>query len=862
MKGSYTLRNAQRQTQRYKWFRVTVTLCGIVLISSFNRAAAEGEPEAVNVEYNPDFIHGSGVDVARFSAGNPVLPGKYDVIVWVNGEKRGKENILFRVPEGQSGAEACLSFDQLTRLGIRLDEKKQDTDKSQQCAFMHEWIDQSSSRYNSGDFELNIRVPQLNLVAIPRGYIDPSLWESGETAGFVDYSGNIYSQFQGPRDGAGRANSYNSNLQLAAGFNYGEWRLRKRITTNWASGNSPTTQNLYGYAARDITSLKSELVMGDTNTAGDLFDSFSLRGVMLRSDERMLPDSLRSYTPVLRGIAETNARVTVMQRGLNIYETVVPPGPFELSDIGTMGWGGDLELVVTEADGRQRRQSVPFSAPPMLLHEGVSNFTLLAGELKDQQSSLTPPVAQGTYRYGLSNAWTLYGGAQFGEKYHAFGIGNAFNTPIGGISFDLMHAKSIIRNDEHASGNSYQINYSKYLSDTDTNLTLAAYRYSTRGFYSFREAATERDARYDLNANRDTRTRHRFTATVSQRVADTMSLWFSGSLYTYWGDRGDSRQYSVTFNHSLNTFSYGLTAMRSRNELGHDENSVLLSVSVPLGSRTAFEKPLFSSVYSSVSKSNTGNTQFQMQANGSQGVQNELTYGVGSSAGNFSQGQRDRAVNGNVNYRAGYGQIGATASANNHNAQQLSLSVAGSVIAHAGGITAGPTIGEQPFAIVSAEGASGARLLNGYGSKIDAFGYAIMPSLTPYRENAVQLDSRGLPETVDVLENERVVVPRQGAAIAVNMKTITGAPMVLTLRNEKGEVLPIGSDIQDEKGASLAVVGQGGQAFVRGLDIARQGLFVNLGDNTLRCESRGNAAVPEDTKHITQLEVVCLPKSN
>ena len=41
----------------------------------------------------------------------------------------------------------------------------------------------------------------------------------------------------------------------------------------------------------------------------------------------MLPDSLSGYAPTIRGVAQTNARVTVRQNGYIIYSTYVPPGP-------------------------------------------------------------------------------------------------------------------------------------------------------------------------------------------------------------------------------------------------------------------------------------------------------------------------------------------------------------------------------------------------------------------------------------------------------------------------------------------------------------------------------------------------------
>lgn len=163
-----------------------------------------------------------------------------------------------------------------------------------------------------------------------------------------------------------------------------------------------------------MPALKSELTLGDATTSGLIFDSLTIRGIQLQSEYRMLPDGLRNYTPVINGIAETNARVRITQRGQTVYETMVPAGPFTINDVGAMGYGGDLEMTITEADGRVRTQIIPFSAPPMLLHKGVSNFGITAGKLKDDTLRERPKVIQGIYQYGLGSMYTLYaGGAIF-----------------------------------------------------------------------------------------------------------------------------------------------------------------------------------------------------------------------------------------------------------------------------------------------------------------------------------------------------------------------------------------------------------------------------------------------------------------
>ncbi|MBD4775937.1 fimbria/pilus outer membrane usher protein, partial [Xanthomonas citri pv. citri] len=80
------------------------------------------------------------------------------------------------------------------------------------------------------------------------------------------------------------------------------------------------------YVQRDIASLRSQLILGESYTTGETFDSVSIRGIRLYSDSRMLPPTLASFAPIIHGVANTNAKVTITQGGYKIYETTVPPG--------------------------------------------------------------------------------------------------------------------------------------------------------------------------------------------------------------------------------------------------------------------------------------------------------------------------------------------------------------------------------------------------------------------------------------------------------------------------------------------------------------------------------------------------------
>ena len=71
---------------------------------------------------------------------------------------------------------------------------------------------------------------------------------------------------------------------------------------------------------------RSTVTFGDDYLTSDIFDTFALTGASIRSDDRMLPPSLRGLCAADLELARTNATVTVSQASRVLYVTRVSPG--------------------------------------------------------------------------------------------------------------------------------------------------------------------------------------------------------------------------------------------------------------------------------------------------------------------------------------------------------------------------------------------------------------------------------------------------------------------------------------------------------------------------------------------------------
>ncbi len=130
-----------------------------------------------------------------------------------------------------------------------------------------------------------------------------------------------------------------------------------------SSGQADKWQSIASWAETNIIPWRSRLVVGQTSTDNSVFDSVQFRGVQLGTDVEMRPSSQTGFAPVIRGVANSNARVEVRQNNYLIYSENVPAGPFELNDISAVNRSGDFYVTVIEADGSQTTFTVAYTTP-------------------------------------------------------------------------------------------------------------------------------------------------------------------------------------------------------------------------------------------------------------------------------------------------------------------------------------------------------------------------------------------------------------------------------------------------------------------------------------------------------------------
>jgi outer membrane usher protein len=829
---SYLGASKKRNCLRVSLFCFVLTVAGAAkAVAAVAQSESSANLNVRQVKFDSAFLVGGSsknIDVSRFEIGDAVLPGVYLVDIYVNFNRVARVDVPFKASEDGQDAQPCFDQKTLELIGVDLKLLKADvTSKAvseEACVRVEDIAESASSAFELSDHKLHLSIPHAMIARSARGYVSPDLLDSGVTAGMMNYDLNLYKYSN--RNGSNLSQGY---MSLNAGVNLGDWRFRHDGSYAFDSEGERNYQEIATYMQRDIQSLSSQLTIGDGYTSGDLYDSVSFRGIKLESDDRMLPSSLRGYAPTVRGVANSNAKVTVKQNGVTVYEGMVAPGEFEIKDLYATGYGGDLAVSVREADGSVHSFSIPYAAVPLSLRPGADRYSLVGGVSRDPMLAGEPGFVQATWQHGISNLLTGYAGITKAEGYDSVLLGTAFNTSLGAFGTDITQARTLLPESGSFNGSSVRASYSKHLPQTGTHVSIATYRYSTEGYFGLNDAMRARDK--DGKNTQTTpkgevsaipRQRNRMSLSLSQNLDDKWGRFYSNASATdYWNRDGKDVSYSFGYNNSYKGVNYSLSVNRQYQASGKTDTGVYVNFSIPFGGARR------KTITSGLSHSSNNGTQFNTTLTGS--ANNDLSYGV--TANHRSSEQNGTSVSGSTNvlYRKPFAEFSGSAG-QGEDYWQASAGIRGGVVAHVGGVTLSQPLSET-IGIIEAPNAEGAQVSSSPGVRVDRNGYAVAPYLTPYSMNTVNLDPKGVSIDVELQLASQQVAPRAGSVTLLKYPTVSGRVAVIRASMQNGKPLPFGASVLDESNKEVGSVGQASRIVARGLQDKGR-LTVKLGEGS------------------------------
>lgn len=792
---------------------------------------------ASNYTFDPDLLGGNNsnasdkVDLSLIEQGGQ-LPGTYLVDIILGGEKVDSTEVVFhsvKLPNGEYSLQSCLTKEQLSRYGVNVDnypellppaKNSQQGESANQCVNLAA-IPQASEEFEFYNMQLVLNIPQVALR--PKDEIPIERWDDGITAFLLNYMANS-SETTYRQNGEQQRSHY---IQLYPGFNIGAWRIRNATSWSQSGDSGGKWQSSYIYATRGLYRLKSRITLGESYTPGDFFDSVPFTGAMLGDDANMLPSSQRDFMPVVRGIARSQARVEVRQNGYLIYSTVVSPGPFELTDVMPSHSSSDLHVTVLESNGATQQFTVPYTVPAIALRKGRLRYNLMAGRYRPANVDVeTTPIAQATVAYGLPWNLTVFAGQQWSPHYQATTAGmGAMLGDYGALSSSITQASSEYRQQQPVKGQAWEVRYNKTLQTSDTSFSVVNSQYSTADFSTLSDVL-QSYRRNDSSSNgwHSLHLRNQTAVTIGQ------SLGQFGYLNLNWSRRGyrgapTSSSWGVQYSFNIGNLYWSLDWTQNQYR-GNQDRLLSLSVSMPLGR----DHDTYAA-YRMTSSDNSKDHELSLYGHA---FDNRLSWNVRQTEryAQFHSGENSGSLG--LDWHGSYGDIGGDYYYT-PTMRQFSANVSGGAVIHRHGLTLGPQI-NGTAALIEVPGVSGVSTSEDHRLKTDFRGYSIVPSIFPYQEHDILLETTDLPPDAEVTNTDAKVLPTEGAIVRASFSPQIGARALMTITRNNGKTIPFGAMASlVNQPANAAIVDEGGKAYLTGLPETGQ-LLVQWGrDASQQC---------------------------
>ncbi|MCE4242075.1 fimbria/pilus outer membrane usher protein, partial [Escherichia coli] len=208
--------------------------------------------------------------------------------------------------------------------------------------------------------------------------------------------------------------------------------------------------------------------------------------------------------------------------------------------------------------------------------------------------------------------------------------------------------------------------------------------------------------------------------------------YLNGYQQDYWDMDGHERSVSAGLSSSWRDITWSISYNLTRTPDADTDRQLALNVNIPLSR-------WLSNAWASYSVNTAGGgfASHQVGIGGSAREDNKLSYNLQQTYANKDTGY-GASVSGR--YRGSSGEVGMGYSYGGDN-RQWNYSAQGSIVAHGQGITLGQPV-RDAFAIVHIDDGENVNVQNGRGIYTDAFGNAIVPSLTAYRHNILTVNTQ------------------------------------------------------------------------------------------------------------------------
>ncbi len=789
-------------------------------------AVAAAPTDANEVEFDASILRQLGLDpslASYFSKAPRFYPGPNIVAVTLNGSELGRKNAIFN-------REGLLCFDEafVRSVGLKpittADAKKADGQITNACPQYSDISPRTVVTLKPLDSAVDIVTPQESVQETK-----PVVSVQGGVGAMLNYRASFMESDFGDSSGG----SGYRQLDSTVGFNANDWIFRSQQTYSaQRSVNLSTSQLLHRsiYGQKTFTEHRRVLQGGRIYVQDPMFGGTPIVGAQWLPERAMVSQSGFAVT----GMANSRARVEIVQNGVLLHSTVVPSGAFRISGFPINNRSVDLQVKVTEENGSQQTSVVP--AASLLLaaeHDSVEGLSVAAGQLWDVSGSgylQNAPLLTASHGWYYADRITGLAGLQLSNNYISTGIG--LNTRLwhsGPSAYMQLVASNDITHNRRGTMGSAALSFA---ASERLNVGFSG-NLRNQNYVSLEQAKALQIMQPNLNGSRaqfGTSVTFNADALGAFSASMTRQLSFNGDVadaYSAgWSVPVFGAQLGLTY--TYNPARYVSNAISGETTRAPENSSIFASLAIPLfpGANS----------YSSMSRtSSAAGDVTRLSTSADQKVNDYLSYRASVEAVSSVYSNSGAA---NTNNRSNFSAtiVPKYTSFNLGTSQGGSVSTRygeanGGVVIHKDGVGFSPSPIQDSFGLVKVGDLTGARLNTPSGAVWTGLnGVAAIPSLTPFQKSQVELDTAAFPEGIDVDNGYQSVQAGRGAVLKMDIKVSRVRRLLMTLARPDGQPLPIGALILRGDGEYVAPVLSGGRVFV-GNYLEGQNYVADLGES-------------------------------
>ncbi len=522
---------------------------------------------------------------------------------------------------------------------------------------------------------------------------------------------------------------------------------------------------------RDFPERLATLRAGDSiSVAGAWGRSARFGGIQLGTNFATQPTLVTMPLLYAQGEALVPSTVDVFVNGRRIASESVPPGPFTIDRVPAVTGAGQMQVVVTDALGRQQIVSQPFYTGPTLLRAGLCEYSFEAGAIREEYARLSNEygevMAAGTYRRGLTDYLTA--------ELHA--EGRAGGAAAAGMDVALQVGTLGIVSLTGAAGGDGDVGWLAGAGFERTGRRISVFGRARYASPSFAQLGTT------LEADRPRLLTFGGFGIDFGRWGSTQA---SFGEQTYWSAPGTR---TIGLSHAVELGRLGHLGLIASRFLGEDaRDEVLLSWTLSVGGRRSAGASL------SYAPDPDNRGEFEALAF----VQQALPPGTGSGYYASVSSSEDVRLDYELQGRAGRAAIQY---ARRDGEDGWRASASGGLAITGAGLMPTRWI-EESFAVVQVADYAGLTVFveNQPVARTDRKGRVLLDSLRAYERNAVGIDPKELPLDASLATPTITVTPAYRSGPVLRFPVVRASAATLRLRLPDGTPVPPGARVITSK---------------------------------------------------------------